>query len=369
MSLESALDEERREVIALLEGRPNAPRPSSRNRDTGRTSSPMAAQSPVRSMLDVAGDLPTRSASIAGPTGGVTHAANGSVRSMLEPSPYASSQARARQLSPTTDRHVSGPGRLDPESAYQFEMLPSIDAHALPKRVSQGGRKARALDTMGQSQTVHQNKARHNSAIPVSLLGGRKSQSPSSRLPGRADSPGGRMLNNNSMNLMADPTTWVTESGKKLDLSNAYRRLSDAALLRSGGSLSNLPTRKGSDPIRGEQTTPGGGVRLQKDYFDGSVGGAIDSSDDDYSDDSSGDDRRSERSRGRKRTRMRKNSLDQEQSESPGEDDGRRPKSLLSAAEEERKLPAVLVPVSRLGPSCHGILSAASTFTILDFLV
>lgn len=54
MSLESALDEERRAVMEILEGRrPSAPRPLNAQ-TAGRSLSPAgAAVSPVRSMLDV----------------------------------------------------------------------------------------------------------------------------------------------------------------------------------------------------------------------------------------------------------------------------------------------------------------------------
>src|SRR6266550_3716710 len=83
----------------------------------------------------------------------------------------------------------------------------------------------------------------HNST--GGFLSNPKSMSPASRVPGRSASPGGRMLNTNSFNLMSDPKKYVLDSGKVVDMQSAYRRLSDAALLRSGGALASLPSRKG----------------------------------------------------------------------------------------------------------------------------
>ncbi|KAF2460625.1 hypothetical protein BDY21DRAFT_384184 [Lineolata rhizophorae] len=310
MSLESAMDEERREVLRLLEGLPSRPRPNAPGdaSATARAASPAGAKSPVRSMLDIAGAGPAptpqgRHASIAG-----------------------------------TGVGAGGPGSPNPEEAYQFEMLPSIESHALPKRVTQGGKKPKGGGAMaavfggggggggdrggggvgvsrgGEDPNL---RPRHNSTAGV--LGITKSLSPQGRPGNRSASPGGRRLNNNSLNLMADPNKYVSESGKVVDMQSAYRRLSDAALLRSGGSLAKLPTRKGSDPAKGEVEAPGGGIRLQKDYDEE----ALESSDD--SDDSSGGE---ENSRGRRRTRSK---------ESGKSEGGKSTKSLLAAAEEERK--------------------------------
>src|SRR5439155_6098092 len=74
MSLESALDEERLEILKLLEGHTyRAPRGSNSSNGSavpGRTTSPAGARSPVRSMLDI-GPV-HRHASIAGTSVGIT---------------------------------------------------------------------------------------------------------------------------------------------------------------------------------------------------------------------------------------------------------------------------------------------------------
>ncbi|KAF2841831.1 adenine nucleotide alpha hydrolases-like protein [Patellaria atrata CBS 101060] len=308
MSLESALDEERLEVMALLEGRA-LPRPNQRTASpgVGRAVSPAAAQSPVRSiMLDMSPPSSTRSQTV----------------SNISPPPIG--------------RTVMGSPKLNPEQAYQFEMLPSIESHALPKRVSQGGKKKGAMAGVFGNQE-QRDAGRHNST--TGILGNKKSMSPSSRLPGRSESPGVRRLNNNSFNLMPDPGKYVSDSGKVVDMTSAYRRLSDAALLRSGGSLANLPTRKGSDPAKGVSAAPGGGVRLQEDYYE--EDGAVESSDEDAggSEGSSDEDGwGSEKRRGRRRTRRKSREGDVSESPpGPSAKEARKPKSLLAAAEAERK--------------------------------
>lgn len=55
MSMEAALEEERREVEALIAARNANPRPPSAL-SHGRSSSPFTPRSPVRSMLDIGGE-------------------------------------------------------------------------------------------------------------------------------------------------------------------------------------------------------------------------------------------------------------------------------------------------------------------------
>jgi hypothetical protein len=126
---------------------------------------------------------------------------------------------------------------------------------------------------------------------------------------------------------MATPGKYMTDSGKVVDMHSAYRRLSDGALLRSGGALSSLPSRKGSDPSKGETLAPGGGVRLATDDY-GDDEDAIQSSEEDFDSDGSsgGEGWASQKRRGRRRTRQNEEKLG----------GGRTPKSLLAAAEDER---------------------------------
>lgn len=335
MSLEAALDEEMREVMALLEGKPRPATQNNRNASPQvgyRAQSPPAPVSPLRSMLDVGPTTATRDAAVAEATGHYT--------SMLDPSSPPTSARSASRASrgpaspPPAMRGLGSPGGINPESAYQFEMLPTVEAHSLPKRVTQGGKKKQkqqkgamasiygtSADILGTSR----DRERHNSH---GIIFGKSTKS-GSPVPGRSVSPGGRKLNSNTY-LMSDPKKFVLDSGKVVDMDSAYRRLSDAALLRSGGTLSQLPTRKGSDPSKGESVGPRGGVRLEKDIGFGDDGDAVYSSEEDDSTGSSGAESwSSEKRRGRRRTR-------QADKEKHGGDQ-KKPKSLLAAAEEERE--------------------------------
>ncbi|KAK7553555.1 hypothetical protein IWX49DRAFT_216912 [Phyllosticta citricarpa] len=290
MSLESAMDEERRAVMDILEG-------INRGRQANsRASSPGAPRSPVRSMLDI-GDKHTAKFILPSEqkkqeeeeqrkqkAREVRHA-----RSMLD---TASPSGSSRTRSPLT-------GSRDPESSYQFDMLPSIDSHAMPKRVSQGGKKSKSANVLR------------------SPLGTNQSSSPVSRLGARSVSPGARRFPNN-INLMTDPRKYVTDSGKSIDMNNAYRRLSDAALARSGGSLAYLGSSK-----RQGSPLPDGGVRLEKDYYADEE--ALESSEE-----SEGSDADELEGRGRRRRRS-SNEADKDAIKD------KLPKSLLAAAEDERK--------------------------------
>ena len=383
MSLESALDEERREVMEILEGRPSQLRNTSAStfNQVGRTSSPTP---PVRSMLDIGGPPPLRHGSIAGigtgvtvPTLRIAPAVSG-VRSMLDTdSPPPTRTNHSTTSSPIENNTQSGglhrtqsdaashpvEGQLRTgrnrdkhiQTKYQFDMSPSIQGQTIPKRVTQGGKKkspgrsAMAAIMQGQElEPLPRTRGRHNST--AGILGG-KSKSPSSRLNNRSRSPGGSILNNNSFNLMPTPGTFVTDGGKVIDMNNAYRRLSDANLLKSGGNLSNLPSRNVSERGRlgsGETLSPTGEIRLQKDYYEDDEE-AVESSDEDHSSDEGPWDAQS--IRGRRRSRRKKGAIsadhDNEDSENEtglrstpiGMGKSRGPKmakSLMAAAEEER---------------------------------
>jgi hypothetical protein len=113
----------------------------------------------------------------------------------------------------------------------------------------------------------------------------------------------------------------VVNDPEIVDYNNAYRRLSDAALARSGGTLSDLGRRKSANYMTGTG-------RLAKDYL-GPNGELLveDSSEDDGS--SSGE----EGQRGRKAART----FEKSTGDPDTPDSQRQVKSLLAAAEEERK--------------------------------
>ena len=379
MSLESALDEERREVMNLLEGRPSQIRAPAVSQ-TGRTSSP-APQ--IRSMLDIGGPSTSRRGSTASQTLGSPSlpqrgGPSPGIRSMLDPlNPPPIRTTHSSTTSPTEPSPPAGPlHRTQSDAAshppggrpragsdkdkhfqanYQFDITPIVQGQALPKRVTQGGKKQlqrNAMASVMQGQGLDplpkpRDQGRHNSTAGIL---GAKSHSPSPRLKNRSQSPGGSMLNTNSFNLMPTPGKFVTDGGKVIDLNSAYRRLSDANLLKSGGNLSSLPSRNPTQRARvgsGEVLSPTGEVRLQKDFYDDED--ALQTSEEEHSSDEDGWGARG--ARGRRRSRRKKGvggSAENEESDNDtsvssgpigmGRSSGpRMVKSLMAAAEEERK--------------------------------
>ena len=117
----------------------------------------------------------------------------------------------------------------------------------------------------------------------------------------------------------------MLDDGTIVDLSSAYRRLSDANLAYSTGSLSTLPMRKRENSESG---------RMVKDYLgpDGEVLGSSEE-DEPYSSD--------DEDRGRKKAPR---SLNPDVVGQSSDDKERRKSlSLLAAAEEERMLPLALI--------------------------
>ncbi|KAH0558943.1 hypothetical protein GP486_004434 [Trichoglossum hirsutum] len=416
MSLESSLEEERVEVLKLLESPKvrHAHRSSSSSRPVtspgfhGRAGSPAGARSPVRSMLDMAEEAPPRHASTTGI--GITGVASrdrpdsagasGGINSLLDvdgfppsrlgqslnahpvaPAPTSAPMHRSRSdaaahppvAGPRHLRDLGGPlvsqARYTPNSDYQFEMLPSVPAHAAPKRVTQGGRLSssyvpNSMASVMRGADMSQLPARGRDGGRSSIRGPGVSPHGHSRSPvpraGRSQSPNSRLLNTNSMNFMPTPGISVLGSGEVVDLNSAYSRLSDAALARSGGSLSHLPTRAPTGQhLRadsGELVSPSGEVRLAKDSDEEAVLGSSEESDSGGGS-SGGETWALEERRGRRMV-SKKTSRSISDADWEDSDDGsgprkgeagvggggenintsRRPLSLLAAAEEERKM-------------------------------
>ncbi|KAL1865097.1 hypothetical protein VTK73DRAFT_5507 [Phialemonium thermophilum] len=359
MSMEAMLDEERREVLALLEGQAGSNSRSKPPAPLGaRTPSPYTSpRSPVRSMLDVA---PVRSMlDVDGPPAPP-------VRSMLDvDSPPSSSASSAKQVlsspsSPTesnfhahkknhtihprslSDAAVkpvefgprSSSQRLDPTSEYQFSGIITHGAgQALPKRVGQGGKRAsgsmaevmRGADVSGL--VLPGDRGRHYSIGGPSSRLTNKSKSPHNRLDVRSRSPHSNLLSGRHLSPVGKA---LIAENQTVDYQNAYRHLSDANIARLGGSLSELTRRKRSD----DMASTG---RLEKDYLspDGDL------LPDDSSDDSGSSSSEDEGERGRKvarsfekRPTSGESAAGSSSSRSP--ETPRKTLSLLAAAEEER---------------------------------
>lgn len=183
---------------------------------------------------------------------------------------------------------------------------------------------------------------------------GEGSKSPSSYAFNQSQPPGIGL----TPGLMPDRTKYVTESGKVIDMATAYRKLNDAALLNVGSGPSNPPSNTAAgNPTagKGELLSPSGEPRLQEDYYptEGDEDETGESSEEGEREGGSGDESWAlTGTRGRRRGRhlrgtevanvgMEGQELGLHEAEgmlglgkTPGP---RKPKSLLAAAEEERK--------------------------------
>ncbi|KAJ9294673.1 hypothetical protein DTO271G3_6593 [Paecilomyces variotii] len=341
MSLEAALDEERREILELLEGRRSSKQSSSLKNDAHTT--PTAA---VRSMLDVSPDAPPphRGSTTAGAGGTALSGRRLSLpkRSFSgvpsPPSPLRTSRSATdsppaseaassdtastqRRASDGTD-HIPSPRRKVIEDKrgldlrdYRFDMQPSIPKQEQSKHASQGG-------PTGGAEPGRPSPRLSTASIPRLD----RSASPISHTPSQS-----------SLNLAPPTGKLVMDNGKLIDMDRAYTRLSDTALAGSSGSLSTLT--RGSV----ESVSEDGDVRLEKDYIEGGENGSgtIDTSEEEIDDTSSGeDDHGTHRGRRRSRKKLTDSSTASEHSEGEGNDavaGSTEPKTLLEAAEEERQ--------------------------------
>lgn len=145
------------------------------------------------------------------------------------------------------------------------------------------------------------------------------------------------MLITNSFNPIPTPGKFMTDSGKIINMDHAYRRLSNAALSRSGGSLAQLPRKSSRE--RGDGDMSDADVRLQKDYYsDTPEGGCSEdyTSEEDIGSSSGEDEWKSEINRGRRRVRKKTGSTGTADENGKGGSDKRKVRSLLAAADEER---------------------------------
>lgn len=355
------LDMERQEVLALLENKnlnaassPTRMRSSSPYTTAPRSpvrsmldieEEPETTQAPVRSMLDVDGPVTTTQAPVrsmldlAAPSPpGSIHGRSSSPASPNEPifkTHSASSQGSHHPRSssdaafkPADFGARAGGNRLDKTSGYQFSgILPQYSGHGGAKRLPQSGSSKRlSSGALGEalrnadlsSLQLPGDRGRNSSA--TGRLGENKSKSPHDRWAARSRSPA-------NFGQQRPPAKVMLDDGQLADFSSAYRRLSDANLAFSSGSLAQLPMRKRSDDI--------GEGRLIKDYL-GPDGEHLDSSEDDEPFSSDDEDR------GRKTAPRSLNPDAHEEGEHSnsrsrsGQVD-RQSLSLLAVADEERK--------------------------------
>jgi hypothetical protein len=351
MSLEAALDEERREVMAALEGEKKTRPASPTLTRNDRTATPPPA---VRSMLGVDAGPMSRTArhgSIAGIGVGITSPL--SPPSKLNP---ADPTTWTRRHQSTSDQPASppiptinSPESSEPVSAglpkiqdtpaqeqYQFDMS-SNAPRQLPLRAAQGEKRPREGSSSAMATAISGDfsslyvglpkgvrEGRHNSTAGI----GGKSKSPSSRITPRPESP---KLLSPTNHPKSPPAKYTTDSGKAIDMDQAYRRLSNKS--GNSGSFSTINSESDVDS------------RVPKDKLKGQVEeGAVESSEEDELEPSSSDEE-STRERGRRRARRKKygsSDVDSDAGEETAQELGNVPgrgqaRSLLAAAEEERK--------------------------------
>lgn len=364
------LDMERQEVLALLE-RTNDINTSSSAR---RSDSPYAARSPVRSMLDIAEEEIPSSHAPPSP-GRPTVSAQGPVRSMLDVNAPPSPQLVRSMLdvnspvpdSPRRAGRSSTPSSPLATSDSTFKQQASAAPAPHPRSKSDAGVKfvepvrGRRNDPIANYQfsSILSHGSGSQSSVKWSSSRNSKRDSGGSlgealrgpegglQLPtdrGRSPFGGSRLFNNKSKSPQTrrwgsrsqSPATFSTpqlppgkallNDGQVVNLNSAYRKLSDANLIQSSGSLAQLPMRK-----KREEAGEG---RLVKDYV-GPDGEQLDSSDEEEEESSDDEDRGRKKS---PRSLIHGTTSDKGQaaagSSQPGE---RQALSLLAAAEEERK--------------------------------
>ncbi|KAF3071723.1 hypothetical protein CFAM422_006515 [Trichoderma lentiforme] len=373
MSIDAMLDMERQEVLALLERSNEAPAPSARG---GRSDSPYAARSPVRSMLDIAEEeIPsgsTSSSSNRTPT-----ATQGPVRSMLDVDAPPSPQLVRSMLdvsgpvpdSPRRTGRSSTPSSplMPPSEPFRPQQSSGLAPH--PRSRSDASIKfaeparGRRNDPIANYQfsSIYSHGSGSQSSVKWSSSRNSKRESGGSlgdvlrgsdsglQLPadrGRSPFGGSRLFNNKSKSPQTQNRRWGSRSrspatfstpqlppgqallndGKVVNLNNAYRKLSDANLIQSSGSLAQLAMRKKS----GEA----GEGRLVKDYV-GPDGEQLGSSDEEEEESSEDEDRGRKKS---PRSLIHDTEPDSKQPAAGGssQSGGRQALSLLAAAEQER---------------------------------
>lgn len=281
-------------------------------------------QAPVRSMLDMDGP-PASSSKKSGGSKQVFSTPSSPVLQSNQLA-HASNSSHPRHMSDASVQPVgfgprSNATTSDLTSKYQFGDIFTNTGQQMPMRVFQKQKKDAQQSQSSMSHiarggeipnipTLPGDRGRHSIAGP-SMRPGSKSRSPHTRLNARSTSPGNSMMPVRTLSPAG--RTVYQDSYPELDMSNAYRKLSDINRLRAGGLLANSVGRKKS------VDQPGGG-RLAKDYLapDGDV--LLDDSSDEQ-----GYSSQEEAERGRQAARDR------------AAGSSRQVKSLLAAAEEERE--------------------------------
>lgn len=263
MSLESAIEEERLEILKLLErsnpGSP-PPQPNPSSPLGSRTTSPNRGR--VTSLIEVVSPQP----------GGLAPQTSPNSSPKLKFSTPAANGLRnsATGTAPRLLRDRDRPASNTTHDEYQFSILPSA-VQAVPKRVTQSSKPIRSMLGGGgaDDRFLDMKGKRTGSPTTNAALRHAQARSASPRPGWQSDS-----ARSSSGRLSSPPPSSNRPAEDLPDMQHAYRRLNDKALASSGGVLGLLPEKKAivtadgghirADP--GETITTVGGVRLQKDY-------------------------------------------------------------------------------------------------------
>ncbi|KAI1648962.1 uncharacterized protein F4817DRAFT_48938 [Daldinia loculata] len=335
MSLEAALEEERKEVESLMSSwqqprrapsvghRSPSPFASPRSPvrsmlDIGEVSRNATRSPPIRSMLDVDGPpIQTRSMLDVGRPSSKVPASTPVSPTLSYKAPASDNSSRGRSMSdaastPAVDLGPRSPPlpslrNNDPTSAYKFhDILPTNVGQSMPIKRGQNAMRSSSIGEALRGPDLS------NLVLPGEhsrfSRKTNKSKSPSNRFNLRSNSPFGNPPGRSQTQDI------MMTNGQVLDMNNAYRKLSDANLLYGGSSLASLARKR--------QESEGHG-RIEKDNLSPYGELLPDESDDDVANSSD-----EEMQRGRKLT---------PRAESQDSEDGNTAKSLLAAIEDERK--------------------------------
>ncbi len=324
ISLEAALEEERKEVESLM----SMPKASRRAPSVGPRSPSPYMRSPVRSMLDIDSPPPPRQVTRSMldidsplPTPSSTHTSP----TLPFKTPVLDNTTRNRSASdaasnPAHDLAPRSPPLLssrntDLTSAYKFhDILPTNVGQALPpKRGSGGAARAASIGEALRGSDLSSLVLPGEPGRPFAFRKN-KSKSPNNRFSIRSSSPFGGASKRSPPQ---QGNTLILDNGELFDMNNAYRRLSDANLIYGGSSLASLARKKTDDSD--------GYGRIAKDNLSPYGELLPDESDDDAANSSD-----EESQRGRKLTTR---------AESGDDHSGpnKIAKSLLAAVEDERR--------------------------------
>ncbi|TGJ86559.1 hypothetical protein E0Z10_g2136 [Xylaria hypoxylon] len=329
ISLEAALEEERKEIESLM----SMPKASRRAPSVGPRSPSPYMRSPVRSMLDIDSPPPTRQVTRSMldidsplPTPSSTHASP----TLAFKTPVLDNTTRHRSMSdaasnPVYDLAPRSPTLVssrntDLTSAYKFhDILPTNVGQALPhKRGSGGAARGGSIGEALRGADLSNLMLPGDAGRPFAFRKN-KSKSPNNRFSMRSSSPFGGASKRSPP--QQGNHTLMLDNGEMLDVNNAYRRLSDANLIYGGSSLASLARKKPDDSD--------GYGRIAKDNLSPYGELLPDESEDDAANSSDEEDER-----GRKLT-----------TRAEAEDDhsgqNKAAKSLMAAVEDERKQMAV----------------------------